>query len=112
MYYNTVYTAGVSAHRTVYSAISSLSERWRQLSTMLGLEDSLLSRIEKDYPGDVERCLLESIKHWLQCNYDIEKHQPPSWRSLVAAVDHSAGGQNHALAIEIANNHEGELINR
>ena len=74
---------------------------------MLGLDDSTLSDIEKNHPRNVERCLLESIKHWLQCDYDIEKHKLPSWRRLVAAVDHSAGGQNHALAMKIAENHAG-----
>ena len=78
---------------------------------MLGLDDSTLNDIEKNHPRDVERCLLKSIKQWLQCNYDIKKHEPPSWRSLVAAIDHSAGGQNHALAANIAEAHEGKARN-
>ena len=73
---------------------------------MLGLDDSTLSYIERNYSKDAERCLLESIRHWLQCDYDIEKHEPPSWRSLVAAIGHSAGGQNHALAANIAKAHK------
>ena len=97
----------IGDHTAVYSATSSLSSRWQPLFTILGLPIASLHAIEKDNPNNVEKCFMESITHWLQCNYDVEKHQPPSWRSLVAAIDDSAGGKNHALAKKIAEDHEG-----
>lgn len=101
------YTTEIDVHAAVYKEISSLSGRWRQLFATIGLENSLLDLIEKKHPNEVELCLLESIKHWLQCDFDIEEHELPSWRSLVAAIDHSAGGQNHVLAKKLAQDHEG-----
>ena len=73
----------------------------------LGLKYSKLSIIKENNPSSVEQCLLDSIEQWLQCNYDVKTHGPPSWRVLVAAVDNEAGGGNHALAMKIAEDHKG-----
>ena len=73
----------------------------------LGLKDSTLSIIKENNPSSVEQCLLDSIKQWLQCNYDVKRHGPPSWRVLVAAIDDPAGGHNRALAMKIAEDHKG-----
>ena len=92
----------------VFDALLPVSAKWSMLCCHLGLRASLLGIIKKNHPGDVNQCLLEGLLQWVQRNYNTEKHGPPTWRSLVAAVDNSSGGDNHKLALEIAEKHQGE----
>ena len=46
---------------------------------------------------------------WLRRTYDVDKHGPPTWRTLVKAVSDKAGGDNPALAEEIVKDHKGIL---
>ena len=55
--------------------------------------------------NDIDRAFTKIILMWLQQNYDVHKHGPPTWRNLVKAVDDPAGGNNHALAMSIADKH-------
>ena len=47
----------------------------------------------------------EVIMEWLKQNYDITRYGPPTWKALVDAVGHRAGGNNRAEAEEIASRH-------
>ena len=52
---------------------------------------------------------MESIvENWLTQNYNIQRHQLPSYRRLVKAVASKVGGSNPALAKKIADNHPGK----
>ena len=42
---------------------------------------------------------------WLKQNYDVTRYGPPTWKALVDAVGHSAGGNNRAEAEGIASRH-------
>ena len=70
---------------------------------MLGLRPGDLDAIHRG--NDIDRAFTKIVLMWLQQNYDVHKHGPPTWRNLVKAVDDPAGGNNHALAISIADNH-------
>ena len=47
----------------------------------------------------------EVIMEWLKKNYDVNKYKPPTWKALVDAVEHPAGGNNRAEAEKIASRH-------
>ena len=70
---------------------------------MLGLRPGDLDAIHRG--NDIDRAFTKIILMWLQQNYDVRKHGPPTWRNLVEAVDDPAGGNNHALAMSIADKH-------
>ena len=89
--------------------MSPLSAKWFNLCCALGLTPSQLSKIEHDHPGNIEACLREGLTNWLQGSYNTERHGPPTWRKLVEAVGHPAGGNNHALASDIAGKHKSRL---
>ena len=56
-----------------------------------------------------EECLEASLKEWLRKAYDTAQHGVPSWERLVAAVANPVGGDNPALAENIAKRHNGML---
>ena len=72
----------------------------KDLGLNLGLPAKLLEVIERDYRFTSEQ-LGAVLFHWLERNYDVEKHGLPSWSALVKAVDPI----DHVLAFEIRRNH-------
>ena len=89
----------------VLKAMLPASSKWSIVCCCLGLGPSLLDAIEKNHHGDVEGCLYDSLKCWIQRKYNTKKHGLPTWRQLVEAVD---SGGNPALALKIATKHESE----
>ena len=47
----------------------------------------------------------EVIMEWLKKNYDVTRYGPPTWKALVDAVAHPAGGNNRAEAEGVASRH-------
>ena len=82
--------------------------KWRNLCLILGISCGDLSAIRKDQFGVTDDCLQEGLTCWLK-GYDTEKYGPPTWRRLVDAVANSAGGDDHALALDIAGKHKSKL---
>ena len=68
-------------------------------------EDAIASK----YQGNPKDCLEAVLTKWLQKGYNFQKYGPPSWRMLVEATAHPAGGDNVALAEEIARKHPGVI---
>ena len=92
--------------RTVYDVVLPVSSKWYRFCISLGLRASRLDSIAKNNPNSTDDCLLDGLKDWVKKNYETEKHGHPTWRKLVEAVDNSSGGENHALALEIAEEHK------
>ena len=90
----------------VFDEVRPVSSKWYQLCCCLGIPPSRLDAINRTQNGDCDLCLNEGLKEWLRRNYDTEEHGSPTWRKLVAAVDNSAGGNNHVLALAVAENHK------
>ena len=72
----------------------------------LRLHPNLLNRIGADH-SDVKSRLEAVLTEWLKKAYDTTCFGQPSWQLLVAAVAHPAGGNDRALAEEIAGRHNG-----
>ena len=72
---------------------------WHSLGVQLGIETSVLKRIEKDRSADTERCKTEVIDHWLKNDSE------PTWNGLACAVEDMGG---HAKVVQtLRANHEG-----
>ena len=65
---------------------SSLSAKWKRLSTKLGIKTSSIDVIKSDNPGDAKACLYDALVDWLKMNYDHQRHGRPSWERLAKAV--------------------------
>ena len=73
-----------------------------EIGTALRLNWRELEKIDSGRP---DRCLLYVIKNWLKKNYNATKYGPPTWKWLVEIVADPAGGNDRALADEIAKKH-------
>ena len=74
---------------------------WYNLGIHLGIESSVLKRIERDCSGDTERCKTEALDFWLQ------NDSKPTWNKLAHAVEDMGG---HAkVVVTLRANHEGLL---
>ena len=92
----------------MYHAVYECCPKWEELCLALQIHFDTLSAVHQKRSGDPAKCLLEGLSLWLKRDYDgfDEKLNPPSWRMLVRAVAEPAGGGNHALALEVAENHK------
>jgi len=67
---------------------------WYQLGIKLGLVPAKLHQIEKDHPGDTERCKVEVVDVWLQSTPGA------SWKHIVIALT-EMGNLSTAERIEL-----------
>ena len=79
---------------------------WRDMCFALGLRPAVVDTISATYCGNPKQCLREVIIRWLRKTYDVDRHGPPTWRTLVKAVIDPAGGDNPALAERISKKHQ------
>lgn len=91
----------------MYKEVLNAAHNWRGIGKALRLHPDLLHRIEANYL-DVEQRLDEVLTEWLKKAYDTTRFGLPSWKLLVEAVAHCAGGNDPALAEKIAKNHNGK----
>lgn len=93
----------------VKQEVLDIASKWRGVGEALRLGPGLLDTIEADYK-DAKSRLAKVLTEWLQKAYNVSRFGPPSWKQLMAAVAHPAGGDNHALAEKIAQNHNGNEL--
>ena len=75
-----------------------LASNWKDLGLALGIKYSTLKTIGLENLQIPKDCLGNMLQAWLQQQYDTKKFGQPSWELLCKAVEHSAGGNNPALA--------------
>ncbi|CAI8021386.1 hypothetical protein GBAR_LOCUS12695 [Geodia barretti] len=92
---------GIKDLFSVCSELVGVAHKWKKVGLALRLHPDLLDRIEAK-KNDVEDNLSDTLKEWLKKSYDTESFGDPSWKLLVDAVAHRAGGKDRALAMEIA----------
>ena len=91
----------------VYEEVLLVAESWGRVALGLGLPPRMKSLIAKKHSNNPEDCLLAVVEEWLKGVHNVQKYGRPSWRVLVQAVAHPAGGANPALAHSIAAKHPG-----
>ena len=61
--------------------ISKWASKWRQLGTLLKIDQRVMDNIEHDHPNDCERCCGKMLSKWL----DITP--AASWEDIINAAD-------------------------
>ena len=95
--------------KDVVQEVLDLAGRWQDMCLALGLH-RLEGEIAARYPQNPKRCLREVIIRWLRKVHNVDRYGPPTWKTLVKAVAAEVGGENPALAEQIANKHKGNII--
>ena len=90
----------------MYSELLPVADTWEDVGLALRLDPSLLNRVGTDH-GNVRGCLRGMLTEWLKKAYNTSQFGDPSWRLVVEAVAHPAGGNNPALAQHIAKKYNG-----
>ena len=96
---------GEDDFREVYREVINIKSNYYQFGIELGLPFRDMGAIKKAFSQDVLQAFTEVLGIWLRHSYDVKKYGPPTWRRLVEAVGSPAGGDSHALAKKIAENH-------
>ena len=81
---------------------------WKDIGLALRLGSSQLDEIETDNKCASD-CLTKVLTLWLKKAYNTERFGEPSWELLARAVTDPAGGNNPALAEEIAKKYGGTV---
>ena len=101
------FSVDIDDHFDIKSELLKVAHNWKGVGEALRLKHDLLSRIEADKHDVISR-LDEVLIQWLNKAYNTSRFGPPSWRLLVAAVAHPAGGNDRALAEQIAAKYNGK----
>ena len=93
----------------VVNSVSSRAARFSSLGMALGIKQAALEKIKHEHRDKSDEALKGVIHMWLrQANLTKgAESASPSWKTLVAAVDAPAGGEDPALAKKIATAHPG-----
>ena len=89
----------------VQKELIPVSARWKSIGIALRLKPSILDGISARNSGDPPACLTSMVAEWLNKNYNVQRFGEPTWQGLLEAVGDPAGGDNTALAREIARRH-------
>ena len=95
------FPVGIDDFFDVKSELEPVIDRWKHIGLALRLDPDRVKRIEREN-RDLEDCLTEVLTLWLKRNYNTERFGEPSWEMLARAVGHRSGGNDPALAREIA----------
>ena len=91
--------------REVYREVVNIQSNYYQFGIELGLPLREMNAVQKAFRQDVPQAFTEVLRVFLRHRYNIEKYGPPTWRKLLEAVDSPAGGNSHALAKKVAEQH-------
>ena len=101
-----MYIADIDDFFDVKRELVGVAHNWKGIGEALRLKPSVLDSIEDD-GKNAENRMNKVLTEWLKKAYNTTRFGPPSWKLLAAAVAHPAGGNNHALAEEIAHKYKG-----
>ena len=104
-----VYFTDIDDLFDIKQELLDVASNWKGVGEALRLRAGLLETIESDCK-DAKSSLAKVLSEWLNQNYNTDRFGPPSWKLLVAAVAHPAGGNNRALAEKIAQKYNGKDV--
>lgn len=88
----------------ILDLLQSIESRWYHIAKCLKLLPSVVDKIRLE-TSDHRKAMARIIDKWLQLDYDVKRHGPPTWRVLVEAVAAPEGGNDTVLAEQIARKH-------
>ena len=86
-----------------------VASSWKAIGTGLRIDPGRLETIHESNSGKPKECLSEMLTCWLNRNYNVERFGEPTWQAVVKVVAHPVAGDNHALALSIAEQHSGNI---
>ena len=93
--------------------LNPVSAKWKSIGIALRLTPNTLDGIQAKNSGDPSTCLTSMLTEWLNRNYNVERFGDPTWQRLAKAVGDPAGGENMALARDMASRHKaGDMSGR
>ena len=81
----------------LYTIISPLRDKWKDIGLQLGLFLTTLEAIDKSYDGRTDRCLYSVLTKWLHRRDDVRKKGGVTWNVLIQALK-SVGADETVLA--------------
>jgi hypothetical protein len=90
----------------VETEVMDIARNWMDFGKVLCIRQGKLDTIKEKECSSPRQCLSQVVQEFLKMNYDSESHGPPSWRLVVIATAHRAGGDNTGLALKIAADHK------
>ncbi len=91
----------------VIEELTPITAKWKSIGTGLRLKRGKRDEIGAAHPGKPSQCLSDVVSSWLNKEYDWKRFGEPTWRRVVEVVEYSAAGGSPAIAISIAERHQG-----
>ena len=83
--------------------MEGVADKWDSVGIFLGIPYRLI--VHCHLKDTLDEKMLELTNAWIGRKYEVETYGEPSWRKLVEAIAHEAGGYDKRFAAELANNH-------
>ena len=80
----------------MYTIVSPVRDKWKDIGLKLGLFGTTLEAIEKSYDGRTDRCLYSMLTKWLHRRDDVWKKGGTTWNVLIKALK-SVGADENVL---------------
>ena len=104
------FVVGEDDHFDILTEMMQVASSWKTIGRGLRIESGRLETIQESNPGKPKECLSDMLTCWLKRNYNVERFGEPTWRAVVKVVAHPAAGDNCALALNIAEQHSGNIL--
>ena len=103
MQFNSFFLAHSSIAEVETYLLGDLADKWDSVGVFLGIPYKVIEvcKLEETLGGSVH----ELVAAWIGRKHDVDAYGEPSWRILVEAVAHKAGGYHRRLAARIAYDH-------
>lgn len=98
-----MFVATSSIAQVMTSLAENLADKWDSVGLFLGIPYKIIERCKQE--DTLDDRMLELVTAWINRKYDVDDYEEPSWRSLVEAVAHKAGGYHRRLAAKLASDH-------
>lgn len=98
--------SGIDDLFDVKRELNPVSAKWKSIGVALRLNPNTLDGIEAKNSGDPSTCLISMVTEWLRKNYNVKRFGEPTWQRLVETVGDPAGGENMAIARDMASRHK------
>ena len=80
----------------MYTIISSVHDKWKDIGLKLGLLPATLEAIDKSYDGRTDRCLYSVLTKWLHRRDEVWKKGGATWSVLIQVLK-SVGADENVL---------------
>ena len=70
----------------MYTIISPIRDKWKDIGLKLGLHSTTLEAINKSSNGKTDQCLYSVLTKWLQRRDDVWKKGGVTWNVLIKAL--------------------------